>query len=122
MAVSTKRLEVRPSAGNGQPASAISPALALYAAALNRAQPLGSVSTGDLDEDTAQVHACAVAKGSTVDASSFGLQVTLRPHDYHTVDPGDPTVWTPSAANKVAVMYEAVVTGGGTQYFSVTAL
>ena len=120
MVVTTKKIEVRASAGNGSQ-NPVDAAVRQYCAALARVQPTSAVSTGDLDEDAAQVHLCAVAKGAQLDPDAFQLVVTWRPHDYHTVDPANPSVWSANGANSVGIVYEVQV-NGGVQYIGVCAV
>jgi hypothetical protein len=118
MTLTSKRLIVRPSAGEGAEPDLIPVSVSQYCAALERASPTHLVTTDDPEQDTARVHQSAVLKGARVDPALFGLTVTLEPIDYHSVDPENPRVWS-SDPNRRGVLYEARLDSGGTFPFSV---
>jgi hypothetical protein len=114
----TKRLDVRPSVGNGGDPLEIPAELTAYCAALEDAEPTSVVTTSDPEQDTAQVHQCAVQKGSQVNAASYGLTVEWQPNAFHTVDPHNSSLWS-NNINLRGVLYEAEMSGGATVYFCV---
>lgn len=117
MAVTTKYLRVRASAGDGI-GTPIPPALAFYCEKLQLVQPTSFVQTDDRDTDLASIHSAAVLKGLQLDPEVYGVNCTWKPEHYHEVDPQNPSLWS-SNANARSIIYKAQLTDGSVMYFSV---
>ncbi len=117
MAVTTKSLRVRPSAGNGVN-NPIPPALAFFCEKLQLAQPTSFVQTDDRDRDLASIHTSAVLKGLQLDPEVYGVTSGWKPEQYHEIDPQNPSLWS-NNANARSIIYKATLEDGTAMYFSV---
>jgi hypothetical protein len=114
----TKRLDVRPSAGSGADPLGIPAELQDYCEALEQANPTTIETTLDPQYDCEQVHQAALTKSEQVAEEGYGLTVDWEGYVIHTVDPTDPRVWINDVNNR-GVLYTATASGGGTWYFCV---
>jgi hypothetical protein len=116
-----KRLDVRPSAGNGVDPLDMPAELTDFCAALEDADPQTVETTLDPVYDSTQVHQCALEKSEQVDPGDYGLTVNWQSYILHAIDPIDPRIWSDDV-NLRSVLYTATATGGATWYFCVCPL
>ena len=122
MSQTTKSIDVRPSAGNGVPDNQVNAFLRQYCTMLKRLQPTSMVFTGDVDEDIARLHQCAVTKASQLDIASFGLTMDWRPSSFHTVNATNSSVWDANTVNTMGILYSVNVGAANPQYLCVANL